>query len=627
MFLGNALRRRAFKRWLKDIPQLPTSSLENTQKWLESGLKIKGIALSEEEFIQILRVVVPYWNQSRPIDLWATAGLYQQASLLGALVDRVVAKLVPAPEDPYDLVPVVALMDTGWSCPKLQNAPEIAELNLAWEHFLHSSRGALILLTSEVRAGLYSYSIRKRIQSHVTLENLLGSPGARLERFSAEMSSIGSKEFVEGISKWISECEMQIQKVYASMEHAGVDVGLVYQLERLESALGRIRALSQVLAHQNPTLKAWESLLNLLMLVGAQIREERGVRALLKANLHLLSRKIVERSSETGEHYIAKNQSEYRGMFWGAVGGGIITTATVIAKFWIALKKLPLFFEFFFQTANFGASFLLMQVLGFKLATKQPSMTAAVLAARFKEVDPLRPGEFDFQKFENEVAEITRSQFAAAAGNLIAVIPSVALVNAAYFSVFGVAMLDHHTAQYAIKSLHPFKTFTLVYAAWTGVLLWMSSVAAGWIDNWIVLRDLPKALSAKFGKTVSAWVERSMGGAGGNLTLAGLLAATPVVGKFFGMGLDVRHVTLSTGALTLGVLSLSSAREPVLDWNEVAWAGLGILCIGALNFGVSFWMALRVAAQARNIDPWIVRKTLWRVFLGFLRAPRKFIGL
>ena len=83
---------------------------------------------------------------------------------------------------------------------------------------------------------------------------------------------------------------------------------------------------------------------------------------------------------------------------------------------------------------------------------------------------------------------------------------------------------------------------------------------AGWLENWAVYRRLPEAIAEPpLGRFVgrgtmgcfSRFFTRNISGLGGNSALGLMLGMTPVMGKFFGLPLDVRHVTLSTGALTL----------------------------------------------------------------------------
>jgi site-specific recombinase len=68
----------------------------------------------------------------------------------------------------------------------------------------------------------------------------------------------------------------------------------------------------------------------------------------------------------------------------------------------------------------------------------------------------------------------------------------------------------------------------------------------------------------------------------------------PVMGRFVGLPLEVRHVTLSTGSLTLAVRSVGAHAG-------VGAAVAGIAVILALNFSVSFALALAVALRARGV--------------------------
>jgi site-specific recombinase len=96
---------------------------------------------------------------------------------------------------------------------------------------------------------------------------------------------------------------------------------------------------------------------------------------------------------------------------------------------------------------------------------------------------------------------------------------------------------------------------------------------------------------------------------------------TPVMGKFFGLPLDVRHVTLSTGALTQAVSALG--REG-LSHPDLFPAMLGIGIIGCLNFGVSFVLALAVALRAREVERSDRFRLLVSVLTTFFRSPLQF---
>jgi site-specific recombinase len=172
---------------------------------------------------------------------------------------------------------------------------------------------------------------------------------------------------------------------------------------------------------------------------------------------------------------------------------------------------------------------------------------------------------------------------------------------------------------------------TVFFAALTGVLLWSSSIVAGWIENWAVYRRLPEAIADhRLGRIVgrramascSRFFLRNVSGFGGNVALGLLLGMTPVMGKFFGLPLDVRHVTLSTGALTLAVCALGP--ESVSHGSSWA-AALGIVVVGILNFGVSFALALAVALRARQVERSDRVRLLLSVVATFARSPRQFL--
>jgi site-specific recombinase len=181
-----------------------------------------------------------------------------------------------------------------------------------------------------------------------------------------------------------------------------------------------------------------------------------------------------------------------------------------------------------------------------------------------------------------------------------------------------------------VASFDPLGSGTIFFAAVTGVLLWVSSLAAGWFENWVVYRRLPEAIEHhRYGKRVghqrmariARFLEREAAGFGGSIALGFLLGMIPVFAKFFGLPIDVRHITLSTGSLTL---AMSSVGVQGVGWSAVLSAVAGIAIIGLLNFGVSFALALIVALRARDV-PRGERTTLaGAVVRRFFRRPLEF---
>ena len=68
-------------------------------------------------------------------------------------------------------------------------------------------------------------------------------------------------------------------------------------------------------------------------------------------------------------------------MGYGAIGAGGITAFTALFKYVFASMALAPLWTGIAHSVNYTASFVLMQLLGWMLASKMPSMTAAALCA------------------------------------------------------------------------------------------------------------------------------------------------------------------------------------------------------------------------------------------------------
>src|SRR5690606_3246009 len=101
------------------------------------------------------------------------------------------------------------------------------------------------------------------------------------------------------------------------------------------------------------------------------------------------------------------------------------------------------------------------QLLGFTLATKQPSMTAAALAGTLRDT----AGHPDLSALVTMIARIVRSQLAAAIGNIGLVIPATLVFERVWRLRTGAPFLDAATAEYVLHSLDPFSSGTVFYAA------------------------------------------------------------------------------------------------------------------------------------------------------------------
>ncbi len=429
-------------------------------------------------------------------------------------------------------------------------------------------------------------------------------------------------EAVLRLRERLEACRAAAATVYSHFEDNGISVGLVFRLRQLRERILRVRDLLDCLLSPEPATSA-ARLMARLVTVG---RERRSLRALIASNSSLLAAKVAERSAETGQHYITRTGAEYRAMVAKAAGGGFVMAFTTLMKFGIVALALSSFWGGFWAGVNYAVSFVLIMLLHCTVATKQPAMTAPAMAAKLKELQTPEAVE----SFVDEVTHLVRSQVAAILGNVLVVFPAVAGLTLAIAWATGAPAISRAEARHVLDSLQ-LAGPSLLHAAFTGVLLFASSIIAGWAENWFVLQRLDSALqynpriTALLGPGRAArWAvfwRTNLSGFAANVSLGFMLGLVPAFAGFFGLGLDVRHVTLSTGQLgaALTSLGLSALHQPAF-W----WAAATIPFIGALNVTVSFYLAFRLALRAHNVTR-VERARLGAALRSRLRrAPLQF---
>lgn len=420
----------------------------------------------------------------------------------------------------------------------------------------------------------------------------------------------------------LESCRSAAASVYLHFEDNGISVGLVFRLRQLRTRILRVRELLECVLSPSPNLSAARMLAHLVQ-VG---QERRSIRALLSTNTSLLAAKVAERSAETGEHYITRTRGEYFAMVGNAAGGGAVMAFTTLIKFALYALALSAFWGGFLAGVNYAISFVLIQMLHFTVATKQPAMTAPAMAAKLKEMDNVAGVE----EFVDKVTYLVRSQVAAVLGNVLVVFP--AALALAWLWAWGTQtpVLDEAHALGTLASLHLIGP-SLLFAAFTGVLLFISSIIAGWTENWFVLHRLDSALrynpritaflGATRAKRWARFFRDNLSGLAANISLGFMLGLVPAFAAFFGLGLEVRHVTLSAGQL--GVAAAGLGLE-VIHLSAFWWAVATIPLLGALNVGVSFYLAFLVALRAQNVTG-VERARIYAATLARLRsAPREF---
>lgn len=604
---------------------------------------------------QVVALLGRLWRESDVAALFADYGFTARRDLGGEIAERLRLRLLPGTPDTGDLAALFALLfpapgDAAWlaaidaatlgrlaalfSDARAEPGPAAggqtgaqAGAGADWRAPLLQ---AITWLVSSIRAAAFAPDLRQRMAPALLADQPFEQLVRRAEAL-ADALSTGHAEAVAQEANYLrallQRCRSAADSVHGHLEAHGISVDILFELDQLRERTLRLEALLDVLLAGAPAPLLQRLLVDLVALS----QRRRSLRALLGRQYSLLARKVAERHAESGEHYITRNAAEYRSMLQGALGGGAVIAGTTFAKFALLALGLAPFWSGVAAGLNYAISFVIVHLLHWTVATKQPAMTAPAMADKLAAVKGDGHDEAAIETFVDEVTHLVRSQIAGIVGNLAAVTPLVLLVQWLAWRLFGAPLVGTHDAQYVLHTITLLGP-TALYAAFTGVLLFGSSLVAGWVENWFVYHRIDSALAwhpaivARLGAPRAArwagWWRANVSGMAANVSLGLMLGVVPVVLAFVGLPIEVRHVTLSTGQLAAAASTLGWAtlQQPAFWWCV---AGLGVT--GVLNLGVSFGLALMVALRSRGIGGLDRQRIMGAIFRRLRQAPRSFV--
>lgn len=572
------------------------------------------------------------WSEVDAVSLFAEVGFAPRMALWHEFLGRLRRRLLPATTDTRDLAALFELLfgeesDEDWIA--AIDDELLARLSLLFSAapdggWRVEMRAAVTVLISSVHAAGLSGPLRVRMDEPLLQDrpfHQLPAAWEAVERALPQPEALAPA--LQYLRALLDRCRAAAQSVPAHLEAHGVSVDLMFSVEQLTARLDRIEALLACLLSEQPQ----RELLRLVAGLVRVVHERRSLRTLFARHYSLLARKVAERSAETGEHYITRNRAEYRDMLRRAAGGGAVIAGTTFLKFLIGLLGFTAFWGGFWAGVNYAASFVLIHLLHWTVATKQPAMTAPAMADKLLHIDR----DDGLQGFVDEVAHLVRSQVAGIIGNLALAAPLVLAVQGLCWLAFGMPLVGHKDAHYVLHSLS-LGGPSLLFAAFTGTLLFASSLIAGWVENWFVFHRLDSAIAwnprivALLGRgraqRWSHWWRANISGLAANTSLGLMLGLVPALFGFFGLGLEVRHVTLATGQLAAAVGALGvGVMGTWAFWSCV----LCIAGIGALNVGVSFFCAFKVALRSRGVRLADRRRVYAAIRQRLRHAPMSFL--
>jgi len=577
------------------------------------------------------------------VSLFSDLGFAPRASLGSELAERIRVLLLPRTPDTRNAAELFTLLVLPEDAEWLQHLDEATAEKLAALWPAGVAQGALAqaltFLCSGVRAAGFSAPLRLRMDGAALAEDPFGPLASSAERVGAlalaprdHATQVALAREVADLRVRLGRCREAAASVSGHLEEYGVSLQIVFEVDQLRARTVRVEQLLDCIESGMSPREMNRLFLRLL----AEVERRQGIRALFREHGTLLARQVAERSAESGEHYITRTVAEHRWMLRAAGGGGAVIALTTFGKFVVLALGLSAFWTGFWAGANYAVSFVVVMLLHWTVATKQPAMTAPAMAIKLAE---LRPGagvdDAPVQGFVDEVVHLIRSQTTGVLGNLAVCFPLVWAMQLASTALFGHPLVGEHSAEHVLESITLLGP-TALYAAFTGVLLFFSSLVAGWVENWFVLRRLDSAiawnpsivarLGANRAQRWSRWWRTNISGLAGNVSLGMMLGLMPVLVEFVGPHVEVRHVTLSTGQLgaALGTFGL-----PLLQQSAFWWCVAGIAVTGVINVGLSFSLAFMVALRARSVpvaDRSVIRCALLQRLrqqpLSFLWPPR-----
>lgn len=631
--------------------QLPALlSLLQEEPHLATGLRVSLLQL---------------FSNRHAVLLLATSGIYPATSVLSETMRRISHKLLPEVDDVSQLKDalreILKPSDAEWlAASKPEDWQSLIRL-LGFDNSQTNSGGTAMLadVVEALRvvahriaaAGLESEMLRldPSLENHVSpflgvCEEALDLTKA-IEASLLRLSTVGSVDYsgndhqvidtdTSHLDVLVAQARSTIDRIRKRAQQQGASFYLTFHLRRLQQHLDRLVSLSALLSSyaQNDQKNCVIHIAGLWQELAIAECCQNNVRQFWRQNAELVALRVTENAGRSGEHYITETRSDYFTMLKAAAGGGCAVALVAAIKINIGMRGLAPLAEVLANCINYGLGFVLIHLLHFSVATKQPAMTANAIAAAIGEIqgNP-RERQRDLEPLVSLVARTMRTQLAAIIGNIGLAIPVALLIAYLVQYLSGAHFLTPEKAKYLLHDIDILSAGTLIFAGVAGVCLFLAGLIAGYYDNLCSYSRIPERLNQLkwaqklFGaarwQRVSEYIRDNLGVLAGNFFLGFLLGGAAGLGALLGLPLDVRHTTLSSAMWGYSLFALDFK----LPWQLILTTAIGFLGIGIVNLGVSFYLALSVALRARGVD-FTQRLALLRAIgRRFKSNPREFL--
>lgn len=588
---------------------------------------------NDPEKAQMLReAVLKLLSEHKPISLFLISRHSVFTGFFSEMRRRISHKILPDAIDPSYLIDLFALFFTKTTDEEWVDAvPDVV-----WEQLIQALRFDLAdaKVTAECQENLYeaaqvlSYRIAalglepELLRNYPELEQHTSPFVTQQNELAAILATRaeGKSDIdIKHILVLLDQCKAIIAKIRRNSAMTGTSINLTQLLQRMLQQVARLEELLTILNRFHLKQSADTEIVKLFKALVYSECHKNDLHAHWRENMEVMAVRVTENASRTGEHYITENRSEYFALARSAMGAGVIIACMAMIKIALAKYHFAPLTEGILFSLNYGLGFILIHILHFTVATKQPAMTAAAIAATIDSAADSKSK--DMSQLVAMIANTTRSQLVAILGNVVIAIPMAILLAWSYLYITGHAFIDADKAHSLLADIDPLHSGSVFYAGIAGVCLFLSGLIAGYHDNLAVYNKIPqrlravkilqKILGVQRLERIANYIANNLGALAGNFYFGCLLGGMSALGILLGLPFDIRHISFSSAFVGFASFTLDFN----LSWQVVAYCALGLGLIAFTNLAVSFSLALYVAMRSRK-----VRFHQWRLFIKNLAS-------
>ena len=427
------------------------------------------------------------------------------------------------------------------------------------------------------------------------------------------------------------QCEDFVNKADANTSKYGVTFSVNQTLLLIRQQIKRIKRLYNYLFIEKEADKCEKTIAFYLDMVKTNSKKN-NIRKLIDDSVYNITYEITNYTGKTGEHYITSTTGEYFKMLKTALWGGVIVGFMCLVKLYMSMQPDQSdFFRALNYSFNYAIGFVLIYLTGSTLATKQPAMTASTIAKTLESLsdnDNNKEKQKHYTEFSALFTRLFRSQFIAFVGNVFGAFPVSMLlaIGMSYLSGYNIATKK---SLHLLEDLNIWHTPVFLHACIAGIFLFLSGIIAGNVasvnnfNNFYYRLSEHPFLKGFFGKVrmqrVANWMQQKWPSVVSNIWFGVFMGSAWAIGHFFGLPLDIRHITFASGNLAYGLYGMNF----IISLENIFWCILGIGIIGLGNFIVSFGLSLWIALRSREVPASELKylgRCVWRAFKARPRA-------